>query len=137
MGEGIIANFSSDFNVGNCSCRALLHRYQLQCNHSTTDSQYWSSVPSEFRPMDPTVAVIAVAQMDALTDQIRVEMDRDKRKQLCHQAQQLAAAKIFPTSPSGIPTYCSRPRQTPGRPGTLPSTGDYQFLSAPLSPLNP
>ena len=69
------------------------------------------------------------ARMDALTDQIRVEMDREKRKQLCHQAQQLAAEDL-PYVPLWYPDVVSVHAK---RLGDLPlsPTGDYQFLSAP------
>ena len=69
------------------------------------------------------------ARMDALTDQIRTEMDREKREQLCHQAQQLAAEDL-PYIPLWYPDVVSVHAK---RLGDLPlsPTGDYQFLSAP------
>ncbi len=69
------------------------------------------------------------ARMDALTDQIRVEMDREKRKQLCHKAQQLAADDL-PYIPLWYPDVVSVHAK---RLGDLPlsPTGDYQFLCAP------
>jgi len=69
------------------------------------------------------------AQMDALTDQIRVEMDREKRKQLCHQAQQLAAHDL-PYIPLWYTDVLSVHAK---RLGDLPLSpaGDYQFLSTP------
>ena len=69
------------------------------------------------------------ARMDALTDQIRTEMDREKRKQLCHEAQQLAAEDL-PYIPLWYPDVVSVHAK---RLGDLPlsPTGDYQFLSAP------
>jgi peptide/nickel transport system substrate-binding protein len=68
-------------------------------------------------------------RMDALTDQIRTEMDREKRKQLCYQAQQLAAEDL-PYIPLWYPDVVSVHAK---RLGDLPlsPTGDYQFLSAP------
>jgi len=69
------------------------------------------------------------AQMDALTDQIRVEMDRDKRKQLCHQAQQLAAQDL-PYIPLWYTDVLSVHAKRLGNLELSP-TGDYQFLSAP------
>lgn len=66
--------------------------------------------------------------MDALTDQIRVEMDREKRKQLCHEAQQLAAEDL-PYIPLWYPDVVSVHAKRLGDFPLFP-TGDYQFLSA-------
>ena len=68
-------------------------------------------------------------QMDSLTDQIRVEMDRDKRKQLCHQAQQLAAHDL-PYIPLWYTDVISVHAKRLGNLDLSP-TGDYQFLSTP------
>jgi len=56
-------------------------------------------------------------------------MDREKREQLCHQAQQLAAEDL-PYIPLWYPDVVSVHAK---RLGDLPlsPTGDYQFLSAP------
>jgi hypothetical protein len=73
------------------------------------------------------------AHMDALADQIRVEMDHIKRKELCSEAQNFSL-KISPTSRSGSPT--SSPF-TPALSATLAlsPTGDSDFLVS-LRPSN-
>ena len=69
------------------------------------------------------------AQMDLLTTQIRTEMDPQKRKELCSQAQKLVAADL-PYLPLWFVDVVSVHRRELGELSLSP-TGDYNFLSAP------
>jgi len=71
------------------------------------------------------------ARMDALTDQIRVEMDRNKRKELCSEAQKLFSDEL-PYIPLWFTDVVSVHSRAIGD-LTLSPTGDYDFLAT----LNP
>lgn len=71
--------------------------------------------------------------MDALADQIRVEMDRTKRKELCSEAQ-----KLFAEDLSYILLWFTDVVSVHSRSlgdATLSPTGDYDFLVS-LRPSN-
>jgi peptide/nickel transport system substrate-binding protein len=70
-------------------------------------------------------------RVDALTDQIRVEMDRDKRKVLCSEVQKILADDL-PYIPLWFTNVVSVHRRELGDPELSP-TGDYDFLTT----LNP
>jgi ABC-type transport system substrate-binding protein len=70
-------------------------------------------------------------RVDALTDQIRVEMDQAKRKVLCSEVQKILADDL-PYLPLWFTDATSVHRQSLG-PFDLSPTGDFDFLSA----LNP
>jgi peptide/nickel transport system substrate-binding protein len=80
-------------------------------------------------PHGPNRGRYRSARMNALTAQIRTEMDREKRKQLCRAAQQLAADDL-PYIPLWYPNVVSVHARRLGDLLLSPS-GDYQFLSAP------
>ena len=65
--------------------------------------------------------------MDALTDQIRVEMDRTKRKELCSEAQKLFAEDL-PYIPLWFTDVVSVHSRSLGDLHLSP-TGDYDFLT--------
>ena len=67
------------------------------------------------------------ARMDALTDQIRVEMDRTKRKELCSEAQKLFAEDL-PYIPLWFTDVVSVHSRSLGDLHLSP-TGDYDFLT--------
>ena len=71
------------------------------------------------------------AEVDALTAQIKIEMDQDKRKQLCSQVQKLVAGDL-PIFPLWFVDAVSVHRRTLGDLNLSP-TGDFDFL-ATLSP---
>jgi peptide/nickel transport system substrate-binding protein len=66
-------------------------------------------------------------RIDALTDQIRVEMDREKRKILCSEAQKILADDL-PYLPLWFTNVVSVHRRSLGDPPLSP-TADYDFLS--------
>jgi len=66
-------------------------------------------------------------RIDALTDQIRVEMDQEKRKGLCSEAQKILAADL-PYLPMWFNDVVSVHRRSLGT-LELPSTGNYNFLA--------
>ena len=70
-------------------------------------------------------------RMDALTDQIRVEMNREKRKELCFEAQKLFTEDL-PYIPLWFTDVVSVHRSSLGRLPISP-TADYDFLTN-LSP---
>jgi peptide/nickel transport system substrate-binding protein len=71
-------------------------------------------------------------RIDALTDQIRVEMDREKRKALCSEAQKILADDL-PYSPLWFTDAVSVHRRSLGDLPLSP-TGDFDFLAAiPIS----
>jgi ABC-type transport system substrate-binding protein len=65
--------------------------------------------------------------MDALTDQIRVEMNQEKRKVLCSEVQKLLAEDL-PYLPLWFNDVVSVHRRALGA-LNLPSTGNYNFLA--------
>jgi len=67
------------------------------------------------------------ARMDALTDQIRVEMDREKRKALCSEAQKILAEDL-PYLPMWFGDAVSVHRKELGDLPLSPS-GDFDFLA--------
>ncbi|HEY8714382.1 MAG TPA: ABC transporter substrate-binding protein [Candidatus Acidoferrum sp.] len=67
------------------------------------------------------------ARMDALVDQIRVEMDREKRKALCSEAQKIVAEDL-PYLPLWFGDAVSVHRRELGDLNLSP-TGDFDFLS--------
>jgi len=71
------------------------------------------------------------ARMDALTDEIRVEINQEKRKALCSEAQKILAEDL-PYLPLWFNDVVSVHRRALGA-LDLPSTGNYNFLAA----LNP
>jgi peptide/nickel transport system substrate-binding protein len=71
------------------------------------------------------------ARMDALTDEIRVEMNQEKRKALCSEAQKILAEDL-PYLPLWFNDVVSVHRRALGT-LDLPSTGNYNFLAT----LNP
>jgi peptide/nickel transport system substrate-binding protein len=71
------------------------------------------------------------ARMDALTDEIRVEMNQEKRKGLCSEAQKILAEDL-PYLPLWFNDVVSVHRRALGT-LDLPSTGNYNFLAT----LNP
>jgi peptide/nickel transport system substrate-binding protein len=71
------------------------------------------------------------ARMDALTDQIRVEMNQEKRKALCSEVQKILAEDL-PYLPMWFNDVVSVHRRALGA-LDLPSTGNYNFLAT----LNP
>jgi peptide/nickel transport system substrate-binding protein len=71
------------------------------------------------------------ARLDALTDQIRVEMDREKRKALCNEVQKILADEL-PYLPLWFVDAISVHRKTLG-PFKLSPSGDFDFL-ATLAP---
>jgi peptide/nickel transport system substrate-binding protein len=66
-------------------------------------------------------------RIDALTDQIRTEMDREKRKALCSQVQKILADDL-PYLPLWFPDVVSVHRRTMGDPPLSP-TADFDFLA--------
>ena len=66
-------------------------------------------------------------RLDALTDQIRVEMDRDKRKLLCSEVQKILADDL-PYLPLWFTDVVSVHRRELGDIPLSP-TGDYDFLT--------
>ena len=67
------------------------------------------------------------ARMDLLTEEIGREMDREKRKALCSEAQKLAAEDL-PTIPLWYSDVVSVHRRSMGE-IALTATGDYEFLA--------
>ena len=67
------------------------------------------------------------ARIDALTDQIRVEMDREKRKVLCSEAQKILADDL-PYLPLWFTDAVSVHRRSLGDLALSPS-GDFEFLA--------
>jgi peptide/nickel transport system substrate-binding protein len=67
------------------------------------------------------------ARIDALTDQIRVEMDREKRKILCSEAQKILADDL-PYLSLWFTNVVSVHRRSLGDPPLSP-TADYDFLT--------
>jgi peptide/nickel transport system substrate-binding protein len=67
------------------------------------------------------------ARIDELTDQIRVEMDREKRKQLCSEAQKILADDL-PYLPLWFSDVVSVHRRALGK-FTLSPSADYDFLA--------
>jgi peptide/nickel transport system substrate-binding protein len=67
------------------------------------------------------------ARIDELTDQIRVEMDREKRKQLCSEAQKILADDL-PYLPLWFSDVVSVHRRALGE-FTLSPSADYDFLA--------
>jgi peptide/nickel transport system substrate-binding protein len=67
------------------------------------------------------------ARMDALTEQIRVEMDREKRKELCSEAQKILAVDL-PYLPMWFGDAVSVHRRDLGDLALSP-TGDFDFLA--------
>ena len=65
--------------------------------------------------------------MNSLTDQIRVEMNQEKRKELCSEAQKLFADDL-PHIPLWFTDIVSVHCKSIGEP-TLSPTGDYDFLN--------
>ena len=72
------------------------------------------------------------ARIDALTDQIRVEMDGQKRKVLCSEAQKILADDL-PYLPLWFTNVVSVHRRFVGDPRLSP-TADYDFLSTLTNP---
>ncbi len=72
------------------------------------------------------------ARMDALTDQIRVEMDREKRKALCSEAQKILAEDL-PYLPMWFGDAVSVHRKELGDLPLSPS-GDFDFLAKVAMP---
>jgi len=72
------------------------------------------------------------ARIDALTDQIRTEMDREKRKALCSEAQKILADDL-PYLPLWFTDVVSVHRRTLGDPPLSP-TADFDFLSTLHTP---
>jgi peptide/nickel transport system substrate-binding protein len=68
------------------------------------------------------------ARIDALTDQIRAEMNQEKRKALCSEVQKILAEDL-PYLPLWFNDVVSVHRRSLG-PLDLPSTGNYNFLAA-------
>jgi peptide/nickel transport system substrate-binding protein len=66
------------------------------------------------------------AQLDALTDGIRTEMDREKRKELCSKVQKIVAEDL-PYIPLWYTDVVSVHRKSMGEIALTP-TGDYEFL---------
>jgi peptide/nickel transport system substrate-binding protein len=66
------------------------------------------------------------AQLDALTDGIRTEMDRGKRKELCSKVQKIVAEDL-PYIPLWYTDVVSVHRKSMGEIALTP-TGDYEFL---------
>jgi ABC-type transport system substrate-binding protein len=75
-------------------------------------------------------------RIDALTDQIRTEMDQEKRKALCSEVQQILAVDL-PYLPLWFTDVISVHRRTLGNPA-LSATGDLDFLTtlAPSSSIS-
>ncbi|MCU1242820.1 MAG: Oligopeptide transporter, periplasmic oligopeptide-binding protein OppA [Candidatus Acidoferrum typicum] len=71
-------------------------------------------------------------RIDALTDQIRTEMDREKRKALCSEAQKILANDL-PYLPMWFTDVVSVHRRTLGDPPLSP-TADFDFLSTLRAP---
>ncbi len=67
------------------------------------------------------------ARIDALTNQIRVEMNQEKRKGLCSEVQKILAEEL-PYLPMWFNDVVSVHRRSLGA-LDLPSTGNYLFLS--------
>jgi len=67
------------------------------------------------------------ARVDALTDQIRVEMNQEKRKELCSEVQKIMAEDL-PYLPMWFNDVVSVHRRSLGA-LDLPSTGNYKFLA--------
>jgi ABC-type transport system substrate-binding protein len=67
------------------------------------------------------------ARIDALTDQIRVEMNQEKRKELCSEVQKILAEDL-PCLPMWFNDVVSVHRRSLGT-LELPSTGNYNFLA--------
>jgi len=67
------------------------------------------------------------ARIDALTDQIRVEMNQEKRKALCSEVQTILADDL-PYLPLWFNDVVSVHRRSIGA-LDLPSTGNYNFLA--------
>lgn len=120
-----IATLFADLAKGSCQISYL--RWVEANNDPDVFELAFSS--KRIPPDGPNRGRYRSARMDALTDQIRTEMNREKRKQLCHEAQQLAAEDL-PYIPLWYPhvvsVHAKRLRDLP-----LSPTGDYQFLSAP------
>ena len=68
------------------------------------------------------------ASIGALTDQIRVEMNQEKRKALCSEVQKILAEDL-PYLPMWFNDVVSAHRRSLGA-LDLPSTGNYNFLTA-------
>ena len=66
-------------------------------------------------------------RIDALTDQIRVEMNQEKRKALCSEVQKILADDL-PYLPLWFNDVVSVHRRSLGA-LDLPSTGSYNFLT--------
>ncbi len=73
------------------------------------------------------------ARMNALTDQIRVEMNQEKRKELCSQAQKLFVDDL-PYIPLWFTDVVSVHSRAIGEP-TISPIGNYDFLVA-LNPVS-
>jgi peptide/nickel transport system substrate-binding protein len=71
-------------------------------------------------------------RIDALTDQIRTEMDREKRKAFCSEAQKILAGDL-PYLPMWFTDVVSVHRRTLGDPPLSP-TADFDFLSTLRAP---
>jgi peptide/nickel transport system substrate-binding protein len=67
------------------------------------------------------------ARIDALTDQIRVEMNQEKRKELCSEVQKILGEDL-PYLPMWFNDVVSVHRRSLGA-LELPSTGNYNFLA--------
>jgi peptide/nickel transport system substrate-binding protein len=72
-------------------------------------------------------------RIDALTDQIRIEMDQEKRKQLCSEVQKILAHDL-PYLPLWFTDAVSVHRKSLGD-FPLSSTGDFDFLATLPGPL--
>jgi ABC-type transport system substrate-binding protein len=66
--------------------------------------------------------------VDALADQIRVEMDREKRKQLCSEMQKILAVDLPYISLWLLDVVSVHRRELGDLP--LSPTGDYDFLAS-------
>ncbi len=77
-------------------------------------------------PTAPIADTIAT-RIDALTDQIRVEMNQEKRKALCSEIQRILADDL-PYLPLWFNDVVSVHRRSLGE-LALPSTGNYNFLA--------
>jgi peptide/nickel transport system substrate-binding protein len=79
-----------------------------------------------FPPDGPNRGRYRNAQVDALTDGIRTEMDREKRKKMCSEVQKIVAEDL-PYIPLWYTDVVSVHRKSLGEIALTP-TGDYEFL---------
>ena len=86
-----------------------------------------SSARSDFRRTERTADIISNARVDALTDQIRIEMDQAKRKVLCSEVQKILADDL-PYLPLWFTDATSVHRKSLGQ-FELSPTGDFDFLA--------